>query len=84
MNLFAKYFQKINIKDLNECATGNHNCASGMRCENYPGSFRCIREISCGTGYSVNATHKSVMVKFYKKLNTQRENKANKLELKRR
>ena len=55
MNLFAKYFQKINIKDLNECATGNHNCASGMRCENYPGSFRCIREISCGTGYSVNA-----------------------------
>lgn len=45
----------IQCRDLNECATGNHNCASGMRCENYPGSFRCIREISCGTGYSVNA-----------------------------
>ena len=26
-----------------------------MRCENYPGSYRCIREKPCGTGYSVNA-----------------------------
>jgi hypothetical protein len=26
----------------------------GMRCENYPGSFRCIREKPCGTGYQVN------------------------------
>lgn len=33
---------------------GTHSCATGMRCENFPGSFRCIREKPCGTGYSVN------------------------------
>ncbi len=40
--------------DIDECATGIHDCADGMRCENYPGLFRCIREKPCGTGYSVN------------------------------
>lgn len=48
------YLEDNECKDINECATGTHNCASGMRCENYPGLYRCIREKPCGTGYSVN------------------------------
>jgi hypothetical protein len=44
----------VQCKDVNECVRGVHNCAIGMRCENFPGSFRCIRERPCGTGYSVN------------------------------
>lgn len=46
-------FYYLNL-DVNECMTSAHNCNTGMRCENYPGSFRCIREKPCGTGYSVN------------------------------
>ncbi|RNA08865.1 Fibulin-1 [Brachionus plicatilis] len=45
----------VSCRDVNECMTGKHNCPVGMRCENYPGSFRCIREKPCGTGYTVNA-----------------------------
>jgi hypothetical protein len=40
--------------DINECMTDTHTCKIGMRCENFPGSFRCIREKPCGTGYYVN------------------------------
>lgn len=46
------YYNKL---DINECFTNAHTCVAGMRCENYPGSYRCIREKPCGTGYSVNA-----------------------------
>jgi fibulin 1/2 len=42
-------------KDINECAINIHKCATGMRCENIPGSYRCIREIPCGTGYVVES-----------------------------
>lgn len=44
----------VQCKDVDECMRGVHTCAVGMRCENYPGAFRCIREKPCGTGYSVN------------------------------
>ena len=38
-------------EDINECATGNHNCnAKGTRCVNKPGSFEC----QCAPGYSGN------------------------------
>jgi hypothetical protein len=52
-NIINRLF--IYFIDINECFTGEHDCVSGMRCENYPGSYRCIREKPCGTGYSVNA-----------------------------
>lgn len=34
------------------------NCGVGMRCENEPGTFRCIREVSCGTGYTYDVHRK--------------------------
>ncbi|KAL7671498.1 hypothetical protein ACOME3_006394 [Neoechinorhynchus agilis] len=30
-----------------------HNCTDGYRCENTLGSFKCVRERHCGTGYTV-------------------------------
>ncbi|CAF5133939.1 unnamed protein product, partial [Rotaria sp. Silwood1] len=41
-------------RDIDECALYKHNCTYGHRCENMPGSFRCIRERNCGTGYQVD------------------------------
>ncbi|RXM35499.1 Fibulin-1 [Acipenser ruthenus] len=40
-------------RDINECLLGSHNCRSGERCINTKGSFRCQREVSCGTGYEL-------------------------------
>ncbi|XP_055356078.1 fibulin-1-like [Paramacrobiotus metropolitanus] len=42
-------------EDIDECAMNIDNCETGMRCENEPGTFRCIREVSCGTGYTFDA-----------------------------
>ncbi|XP_056273173.1 fibulin-1 [Pseudoliparis swirei] len=39
--------------DINECLMGAINCRVGERCINTEGSFRCQREISCGTGYEL-------------------------------
>ncbi|XP_069556344.1 fibulin-1-like isoform X1 [Brachyistius frenatus] len=41
----------VTCEDVNECLTGSHNCVFGKVCINTEGSFRCRREISCGTGY---------------------------------
>ncbi|MBN3282048.1 FBLN1 protein, partial [Polyodon spathula] len=38
---------------INECLLGSHNCRSGERCINTKESFRCQREVSCGTGYEL-------------------------------
>ncbi|XP_076008006.1 fibulin-1-like isoform X2 [Genypterus blacodes] len=43
----------INCEDINECLTSSHNCVTGQGCINTEGSFRCQREISCGTGYEL-------------------------------
>ncbi|KAM4572363.1 fibulin-1 isoform 2-T2 [Odontesthes bonariensis] len=40
-------------EDINECLLGASNCRGGERCINTEGSFRCQREISCGTGYEL-------------------------------
>uniref|UniRef100_A0A3Q2CE95 Fibulin 1 n=1 Tax=Cyprinodon variegatus TaxID=28743 RepID=A0A3Q2CE95_CYPVA len=40
-------------EDINECLLGSSNCRGGERCINTEGSFRCIREVSCGTGYEL-------------------------------
>ncbi|XP_075987081.1 uncharacterized protein LOC142983835 isoform X2 [Anticarsia gemmatalis] len=38
--------------DLNECATGQHDCIpQAQRCDNTVGSYLCVRIASCGTGY---------------------------------
>nr|XP_020479799.1 fibulin-1 isoform X2 [Monopterus albus] len=40
-------------EDINECLLGASNCRTGERCINTEGSFRCQREVSCGTGYEL-------------------------------
>uniref|UniRef100_A0A3B4VNG8 Fibulin-1 n=1 Tax=Seriola dumerili TaxID=41447 RepID=A0A3B4VNG8_SERDU len=40
-------------EDINECLLGANNCRGGERCINTEGSFRCQREVSCGTGYEL-------------------------------
>uniref|UniRef100_A0AAQ4QLR6 Fibulin-1 n=1 Tax=Gasterosteus aculeatus aculeatus TaxID=481459 RepID=A0AAQ4QLR6_GASAC len=40
-------------EDINECLLGASNCRGGERCINTQGSFRCQREVSCGTGYEL-------------------------------
>ncbi|XP_037110487.1 fibulin-1 isoform X1 [Syngnathus acus] len=40
-------------EDINECLLGASNCRVGERCINTEGSFRCQREVSCGTGYEL-------------------------------
>ncbi|CAB1331529.1 unnamed protein product [Coregonus sp. 'balchen'] len=42
-----------NCEDINECLLGASNCRVGERCINTLGSFRCQREVSCGTGYEL-------------------------------
>uniref|UniRef100_A0A669EAQ3 Fibulin-1 n=1 Tax=Oreochromis niloticus TaxID=8128 RepID=A0A669EAQ3_ORENI len=41
------------FSDINECLVGASNCRGGERCINTEGSFRCQREVSCGTGYEL-------------------------------
>uniref|UniRef100_A0AAQ6A210 Fibulin-1 n=1 Tax=Amphiprion ocellaris TaxID=80972 RepID=A0AAQ6A210_AMPOC len=41
------------LSDINECLLGASNCRGGERCINTEGSFRCQREVSCGTGYEL-------------------------------
>lgn len=41
--------------DVNECALRLHNCGPFQRCDNLPGSFVCVRDVSCGTGYTLNS-----------------------------
>uniref|UniRef100_A0A3P9MLQ3 Fibulin-1 n=1 Tax=Oryzias latipes TaxID=8090 RepID=A0A3P9MLQ3_ORYLA len=42
-----------NCDDINECLMGLSDCRAGERCINTEGSFRCQREVSCGTGYEL-------------------------------
>lgn len=44
-------------EDINECLLGSSNCRGGERCINTEGSFRCIREVSCGTGYELTESN---------------------------
>ncbi|XP_066580415.1 fibulin-1 isoform X2 [Amia ocellicauda] len=40
-------------EDINECLLGSHSCRTGESCINTLGSYRCQREVSCGTGYEL-------------------------------
>ncbi|KAG5845165.1 hypothetical protein ANANG_G00135940 [Anguilla anguilla] len=53
---FKGYRMKLdqkNCEDINECLLGSHHCRVGERCINTLGSYRCQREVSCGTGYEL-------------------------------
>uniref|UniRef100_UPI00398EB66C fibulin-1 isoform X2 n=1 Tax=Pristiophorus japonicus TaxID=55135 RepID=UPI00398EB66C len=43
----------VTCEDINECLLLAHQCQIGQRCINTVGSYRCQREISCGTGYEL-------------------------------
>ncbi|XP_051545941.1 fibulin-1-like isoform X2 [Myxocyprinus asiaticus] len=45
-------------EDINECLLGSHHCRTGERCINTMGSYRCQREVSCGTGYELTENNK--------------------------
>ncbi|XP_056595280.1 fibulin-1 isoform X2 [Triplophysa dalaica] len=47
-----------NCEDINECLLGAHLCRSGERCINTVASYRCQREVSCGTGYELTDNNK--------------------------
>ncbi|XP_048863057.1 fibulin-1-like isoform X1 [Brienomyrus brachyistius] len=47
-----------NCEDINECLLGSHNCLPGERCINTAGHYRCLREMSCGTGYELTESNK--------------------------
>ncbi|KAI1882573.1 hypothetical protein AGOR_G00252150 [Albula goreensis] len=40
-------------EDINECLLGSHACRQGQSCINNVGSYRCQREVNCGTGYEL-------------------------------
>ncbi|VDK17430.1 unnamed protein product, partial [Anisakis simplex] len=41
--------------DIDECLLLVDDCLESQRCLNTPGSFKCIRTISCGTGYVIDS-----------------------------
>lgn len=43
------------ILDIDECLLLVDDCLESQRCLNTPGSFKCIRTISCGTGYVIDS-----------------------------
>jgi hypothetical protein len=38
------------ILDINECAEKPSPCTLGERCDNTPGSYRCVQTFACSTG----------------------------------
>lgn len=40
--------------DINECQLGTARCPSDHRCDNTHGSYICVRQTTCGTGYTWN------------------------------
>ncbi|WKY03993.1 hypothetical protein Q1695_005180 [Nippostrongylus brasiliensis] len=41
--------------DVDECLLLVDDCLESQRCLNLPGSFKCIRTLSCGTGYAMDS-----------------------------
>ncbi|PAV70880.1 hypothetical protein WR25_14670 [Diploscapter pachys] len=41
--------------DIDECQLLQDDCLESQRCFNLPGSFKCIRTLSCGTGYTMDS-----------------------------
>ncbi|KRZ91026.1 Fibulin-1 [Trichinella sp. T8] len=47
--------EEKNFSDIDECLLFRDNCIAGQRCINTIGSWRCIRTMSCGTGYYLDS-----------------------------
>ncbi|VDL73333.1 unnamed protein product [Nippostrongylus brasiliensis] len=43
------------VNDVDECLLLVDDCLESQRCLNLPGSFKCIRTLSCGTGYAMDS-----------------------------
>lgn len=41
--------------DIDECLLLVDDCTESQRCLNTPGSYKCIRTLSCGTGYALDS-----------------------------
>ncbi|KJH48485.1 calcium binding EGF domain protein [Dictyocaulus viviparus] len=41
--------------DIDECLVFGDDCLESQRCLNLPGTFKCIRTLSCGTGYAMDS-----------------------------
>uniref|UniRef100_A0ACB8EHU0 Fibulin-2 n=1 Tax=Sphaerodactylus townsendi TaxID=933632 RepID=A0ACB8EHU0_9SAUR len=41
------------MTDINECVTDAHTCNRGERCFNTVGSFTCLQQLSCHSGYEL-------------------------------
>ncbi|KAH7697047.1 CBN-FBL-1 protein, partial [Aphelenchoides avenae] len=41
--------------DVDECLLLVADCFESQRCLNTPGSYKCIRTLSCGTGYALDS-----------------------------
>lgn len=38
------------VEDINECAQKPSPCKAGERCDNTPGSYRCVQTFACANG----------------------------------
>ncbi|XP_031754337.1 fibulin-1 isoform X3 [Xenopus tropicalis] len=45
----------VSCEDIDECATGTHNCLPNFNCQNTPGSFRCRPKVQCSSGFIQDA-----------------------------
>uniref|UniRef100_A0A183EB58 EGF-like domain-containing protein n=1 Tax=Gongylonema pulchrum TaxID=637853 RepID=A0A183EB58_9BILA len=53
------------ILDIDECLLLADNCLESQRCLNTPGSFKCIRTLSCGTGYALDSDTEQCIGSFF-------------------
>ena len=48
-------FPFLPLPDIDECASGTHECGADFVCINTAGSYRCVTEEGCGDGFIQNA-----------------------------
>ncbi|KAJ6668417.1 hypothetical protein lerEdw1_015794 [Lerista edwardsae] len=50
---FALMADEVSCEDINECVTDTHTCKRGEHCVNSIGSFTCLQQLSCQSGYEL-------------------------------
>ncbi|XP_015284207.1 PREDICTED: fibulin-2 [Gekko japonicus] len=50
---FALMLDGVTCEDINECVTDAHTCKRGEHCINTIGSFTCLQQLSCHSGYEL-------------------------------
>ncbi|XP_077181713.1 fibulin-2 isoform X2 [Paroedura picta] len=50
---FALILDGVSCEDINECVTDAHTCKRGEHCINTIGSFTCLQQLSCHSGYEL-------------------------------